>query len=170
VNTQSLGYHLTTALLRVALLAVIIGAGWNIYRQLPSGDGGAVGADNGAGETALQIVLRPAPKDEGVAINIPVELYPVDVAAVQREFGFERRPGVRFEDFLKERMKGRALVKAQLDENGQTIVMIRPGKWWLYAVLASSENVEWELPINVSGRQQTVELNATNMYARTKSF
>jgi hypothetical protein len=156
-------------LLRVALLAVIIGAGWNIYRQLPGG-GDAETADNAAGETTLQIILRPSPKDEGVAINIPVQLYPIDVAAVQREFGFERRPGVRFEDFLKTRMHGRAPIKAQLDATGQATVMVAPGKWWLYAALTGPENVEWELPLNVSGHQQTIELNTANVYARTKSF
>lgn len=168
VNTQSLAYHFTTTLLRVALLAVIIGAGWNVYRQLPGG--GVESADNAAGETALQIVLRPSPQDEGVAINIPVQLYPVDVAAVEREFGFERRPGVRFEDFLKQRMQGRAPIKTQLDANGQATVMVAPGKWWLYANLAGSNNVEWQLPVNVSGRQQIVELNDGNIYARTESF
>ena len=170
MNTQSLGYHLTTALLRVALLAVIIGAGWNIYRQLPSSDGGATGADNAAGETALQIVLRPAPKDEGVAINIPVELYPVDVAAVQREFGFERRPGVRFEDFLKERMKGRSPINARLDKQGQGSVTLAPGSWWLHATLSGDEQLEWRLPVTVSGARQVIELTPQNAYTRSKTF
>lgn len=173
MKTQSLSYHLISALLRVALLVALIWAGWNIYHRLPRGGGGGVAAgsaENAAGETALQIILRPSPRDEGVSVSVPVQLYPVDVAAVQREFSFEPHPGVHFEDFLKERMQGRAPVKAQLDETGKATVTVSPGKWWVHAVLAGSQNVEWRLPVNVSGRQQTVELNSENMYARTKSF
>lgn len=167
MNTNSLAYHLTTTLLRVALVVVIIGAGWSIYRQLP--DDTAMSNDV-TGATALQIILRPSPREEGAALNISVQLYPVDRAAVEREFESERRPGMRPEDFLKERMRGRAPIETQLDANGQATVMVAPGKWWLYAVLSEARNAEWRLPLNVSGRQQTVELNAANMYTRTQSF
>jgi hypothetical protein len=173
VNTKSPAYHLVSALLRVALLVTLIGAGWSVYHKLPRGGGGngvAETSDNTTSETTLQLILQPSPRDEGVAVNVPIQLYPVDVAAVQREFSFEPHPGVHFEDFLKERMQGRAPIKAQLDENGKATVMVAPGKWWVHAVLAGSQNVEWRLPVNVSGRQQTVELNSENMYARTKSF
>jgi hypothetical protein len=168
VDTRSLKYNLAATILKVALLAALIGAGWNIYRKLPGG--GGTDADGAASQTALLIVLRPSEKENGLAINIPVQLYPVDVAAAQREFGFERHPGLRFEDFLKERMKGRAPVKAQLDDRGQATVTITPGKWWVHATLSGSQNVEWRLPVNVAGQQQTVELNSENVYARTKSF
>jgi hypothetical protein len=123
-----------------------------------------------ADQTALQIVLRPSARDQGAAINVPIQLYPVDVSAVQREFGFEPHPGVQFEDFLKDRMQGRAPVKARLDENGRATVMVTPGQWWVHAMLAGSQTVEWRLPVKVSGRQQLLELNADNIYARTKSF
>lgn len=168
VNTQSLGYNLVAALLRVALLAALIGAGWNIYHKLPGG--GIEVQESTAGETALEIILRPSSRDGGVAVNVPVQLYPVDVAAVQREFGFERHPGVQFEDFLKQRMEGRSPVKARLDENGRTTVTVTSGKWWIHAVLEGSQNVEWRVPVRISGRQQTIELTAENIYARTKSF
>jgi hypothetical protein len=168
MKTQGLAYRLVSMLLRVALLAVLVGAAWSIYHRLP-GDG-AETADNPTGETALEIILRPSPRDEGAAINIPIQLYPVDVAAVQREFSFEPHPGVHFEDFLKERMQGRAPVHAQLDENGRATIMLTPGRWWIHALLAGSQNIEWRLPINVSGHQQLIELNAENIYARTKSF
>ncbi|MDT4965872.1 MAG: hypothetical protein QOJ64_609 [Acidobacteriota bacterium] len=168
LNTQSLSYSLLATLLRLALLAALIGAGWNIYHNLPAG--GVVSGENVAEQTALQIVLRPSARDQGAAINVPVQLYPVDVGAVQREFGFEPHPGVHFEDFLKDRMQGRAPVKARLDENGRATVMVTPGQWWVHAMLAGSQTVEWRLPVRVSGRQQLVELNADNIYARTKSF
>jgi hypothetical protein len=169
MKTQGLAYNLVSALLRVALLAALVWAGWSVYHKLPGGVTETVD-NNSTGETALQIVLRPSPRDEGLAVNIPVQLYPVDVAAVQREFGFEPHPGVHFEDFLKERMQGRVPVKAQLDENGRATVMVTPGKWWVHALLAGPQNIEWRLPINISGHQQIIELNAENIYARTKSF
>jgi hypothetical protein len=168
VNTRSTTYNLVTVALRVALVVALVWAGWSVYHRLP---GGGLEATQDAGaETALMIVLRPSPRDTGAAISIPVQLYPVDLSAVQREYGFEPRPGVRFEDFLKERMQGRAPVHAHLDERGQAIVMLTPGRWWVHALLSGQQNVEWRLPVNVMGRQQTVELNTGNIYARTKSF
>ena len=137
MNTRSLRYNLAATLLKVLLLAALIGAGWNVYRRMPAG--GTEGAE-AATETALVIVLRPSEKESGAGLNIPVQLYPVDVAAVQREFGFERRPGVRFEDFLKEHMNGRAPIKAQLDEHGQATVKITPGKWWVHATLTGPQS------------------------------
>jgi hypothetical protein len=168
VNTRSPAYNLVIAVLRVALVLALIGAVWSVYHQLPSG--GIEATNDAVSETALVIVLRPSPRDPSATVSIPVQLYPVDLSAVQREYGFEPRPGVRFEDFLNERMQGRIPVKTQLDAHGQATVMLRPGKWWVHALLSGSQNVEWRLPINVSGRQQTVELSNVNMYARTKSF
>ena len=168
MNTQSPVYNLVAALLRAALVVTLIWAGWNVYQQLPAG---TIDEPQGtASQTSLVIILRPAPKDATAAMNIPVQLYPVDISAVQREYGFEPRPGVRFEDFLSERMQGRAPVKTRLDERGQATVMLSPGRWWVHALLSTSKNVEWRVPVNVSGRQQTVELNNGNIYAKTKSF
>lgn len=156
------------AVLRVALLASLAWAGWSVYQRLP---GGAIDeTDEAQSETSLLIVLRPAPRDANGSVDIPVQLYPVDISAVQREYGFEPRPGVRFEDFLNERMEGRAPVKARFDARGQATVMLSPGRWWIHALLSGSQNVEWRVPINVNGRQQTIELNPGNVYARTKSF
>jgi hypothetical protein len=169
VNTRSPSYNLVVAALRVALVGALIWAGWNVYQGLP---GGALEAtrDDAAGETSLLIVLRPSPRDANGSMDIPIQLYPVDVSAVQREYGFEPRPGVRFEDFLNERMEGRAPVKVRLDERGQATVMLSPGRWWIHALISGSQNVEWRVPIVVTGRQQTIELNPGNVYARTKSF
>jgi hypothetical protein len=153
----------------VALLAALFWAGWSVYHRLPGGATDEAQAGAG-GETSLVIVLRPPPKERASTVNVPVQLYPVDISAVQREYGFEPRPGVRFEDFLNERMQGRSPVKAQLDEHGQATVTLRPGRWWIHALLSGSQNVEWRLPVNVAGRHQTVELNTGNVYARTKSF
>ena len=172
MNTQTLSYNLVVAILRVALVAALIWAGWSVYHTLPVGGSETLGSatSSQSGETALLIVLRRSAAAGGAAVNIPVELYPIDVAAVQREFRFEPHPGVRFEDFLRQRMQGRTPVKARLDERGQAVVMVTPGKWWVHAVLTDSHNVEWRIPVNVAGRQQTVELTSSNIYARTKSF
>jgi hypothetical protein len=174
VNTQTLSYTLIVALLRVALLAALIWIGWSVYHNLPGGGGGADSLERDttgqSGETSLLIVLRRSAVSDGAAVNIPVELYPIDVAAVQREFRFEPHPGVRFEDFLRQRMQGRMPVKAQLDERGQAVVRVTPGKWWVHAILSDLQHIEWRVPVNVSGRQQTVELTPGNVYARTKSF
>jgi hypothetical protein len=159
---------LVVAVLRVALVVALIWAGWSVYQQLP--DGALEETPDAASETSLSIVLRPSPRDTNGSVNIPVQLYPVDLSAVQREYGFEPRPGVRFEDFLNERMQGRSPVKARLDESGQATVMVSPGRWWIHALLSGSQNVEWRVPIVVTGRQQTIELNTGNVYARTKSF
>lgn len=168
MNTQSLVYNLVIAALRVALVVALIWAGWNVYHQLP--DGAIEETRDAAGQTSLVIVLRPSSREAGTSVNIPVQLYPVDLSAVQREYGFEPRPGVRFEDFLSERMQGREPVKARLDERGQATVMLNPGRWWVHALLSGSQNIEWRVPVTVAGRQQTVELNTGNIYARTKSF
>lgn len=169
MNTQSLAYNLLAGVLRLALVLALIFAGLSIYRSLP-GDSGMTGSPDAGGRTALLIILQPAPEDHGAAMNIPVELYPIDLSAVQREYLSERRPGVRFDDFLARRMNGKATVEAQLDERGQATVMLTPGKWWVHAVLSGARSVEWRLPVNVAGLRQTIELTPENAYARMKSF
>jgi hypothetical protein len=103
-------------------------------------------------------------------LDIPIEIYPVDIVAIRHEYFTERRAGKRFDDFLHERMNGRTPVNARLDRHGQTSVVIGPGAWWVHAVLTGEEDLEWRLPINVSGPQQLIELTAQNAYGRTKSF
>ena len=142
--------------------------GWAIYSQLPHQPVSEPHAANG--ETVLQIVLRPSLNREVEVLDIPVELYPVDIVSVRDEYFTERRAGKRFDDFLSERMKGRNPVTAKLDRQGQTSVVINPGNWWLHALLSGDEELEWRLPIKVSGRKQTVELTSQNIYARTRSF
>ena len=169
LNTQSLAYNLLAGILRLALVVSLIFAGLSIYRSLP-GDAGNAGGANAGGQTALLITLQLAPDDNGLAMNIPVELYPIDLSAVQREYLSERRPGVRFHDFLERRMSGKSTVEAQLDERGQATVMVTPGKWWVHAVLSGAHSVEWRLPVNVAGIKQTIQLTPDNAYARMKSF
>jgi hypothetical protein len=157
-----------TLFLRTGLIAALLSAGWLIYSQLPHQV--TKNPPGSSGETILQIILRqPAATAPGVR-EISVELYPVDIVAVRHEYFTERRAGKRFDDFLRERMKGRKPVTARLDQGGQTSVVISPGNWWLHATLSGEENLEWRLPVNIAGHYQTVELTSQNVYTRTKTF
>ena len=132
-------------LLRVALLVALVGAGWLVYRKLPHNNL-ATSGNAQASETSLLIILRAAPDEPGAVSNIPVKLYPVDIAAVRREFfdpdnqRTERRAGLRFDDFLAQRMNGARPIDARLDERGQATVNLAPGKWWIHAALASRQS------------------------------
>jgi len=166
VKTNSISYSLITGLLRAGLVGALIFAGWSIHHQLPYRP--VANSQAGSRETTLQIVLRPAPGVE--TLDIPVELYPIDIVAVRHEYFTERRAGKRFDDFLSERMKGRSPITARLDKQGQTSVAMSQGNWWLHALTSGDEDLEWRLPITVAGRTQTVELTSQNVYARTRSF
>lgn len=172
MDTPSFTSKVVVNCLRLALVLALIGAGWTLYRKLPVGQ--SLQNTNGAGgRTILSIVLRrPPDEDAAISLNVPVELYPVDVAAVRREF-FDpdnHRAGLRFETFLSQRMKGRPPVAAQLDEQGHTSVSVAPGKWWIHTMLPGTQSLEWRLPVNVSGQKLTIELTPANAYARTESF
>src|SRR5688572_23041843 len=166
VKTTSIVLGPVTLLLRAGLVVALISAGWAIYSELPAPTLTSLQA--ASGETTLQIVLRPPAGIE--ALDIAVELYPIDIVAVRHEYFTERRAGKRFDDFLSERMKDRRPVTARLDKQGQTSVVVSAGNWWLHALLSGEEDLEWRLPINVAGRKQTVELTSQNVYTRTRSF
>ncbi|MFN2453216.1 MAG: hypothetical protein ABR577_03250 [Pyrinomonadaceae bacterium] len=175
MSTRSFTSNLIINCLRAALVLALVGAGWAIYRTLPPG---ASIATNGAGSRTTLVIFLRRPFDESAEtpLSVPVELYPVDVAAMRREFfdpdnrRAERRTGMRFDDFLARRMAGRPPVATRFDEHGQTMVTIAPGKWWVHATLTGAQNLEWRVPVNVSGREQSIELTPANAYARTESF
>jgi hypothetical protein len=149
------------------MVVVLIGAGWLIYKRLPAGSS-EINSDTNS--TALQIVLRQTYDISPSSLDIEVELYPVDVVAVRHEYFTEPRAGKRFEDFLKERMKGRTPVAAKLDKEGRGTVILAPGSWWLNAKLSGDEDLEWRLRVDVAAPRQTVELTPQNAYTRTKTF
>lgn len=153
--------------LQIALILMLVGAGWTIYRQLPES---ASDAASDRGSTTLQIVIRQPPESVGSSLDVPVSLYPVDIIAVRHEFFTEQRRGKRFEDFLKERMRGRSPINARLDKQGQGAVLLAPGSWWLHATVSGDEQLEWRLPVKVGGTRQTVELTPQNAYTRSKTF
>src|SRR6185437_3089177 len=158
---------LTIAVLQALLIFLLFGAGWLIYRELP-----ASGAEAGGNQqtTDLQIIIRQTPESVGPALDVAVSLYPVDIVAVRHEFFTEPPKGKRFEDFLKERMKGRAPVNAHLDKQGRGSVSLPPGSWWLHATLSGDEQLEWRLPVTVTGTKQVIELTPQNAYTRSKTF
>src|SRR5215213_6298516 len=152
--------------LQVVLVLLLAGAGWMIYRELPSESD--IKADQRT--TTLQIVIRQPPDGATPSLDVAVSLYPVDIIAVRHEFFTEPKPGKRFEDFLKERMRGRSPINARLDKQGHGSVMLAPGSWWLHATLPGDEQLEWRLPVTVVGARQTVELTPQNAYTRSKTF
>ena len=153
--------------LQLSLILVLVGAGWLIYRQLPAG---SADIRSNSRTATLEIFIRQPPESVGPALDVPVSLYPVDIIAVRHEFFTEQRPGKRFEDFLKERMKGRSPINARLDKQGQGAVMLAPGSWWLHATISGDEQLEWRLPVTVVGTKQVIELTPQNAYTRSKTF
>ena len=167
MKTTSATYRLVTIGLRAVLIVALVGAGWFIYSRLPYSPQTQTATSEG--KTTLQIVLRGADINTE-ALDITVEIYPIDIVAVRHEYFTERRAGKRFDDFLSERMKGRTPVTTRLDKQGQTSVGLYPGNWWLHALLAGEEELEWRLPITVTGNKQTIELTSENVYTRARSF
>lgn len=184
-NISSPAQRWLVAILRAVLVLALVGAGWLVYSRLPHDEtatapASGLGASRQTRDTLLRIVIPRADGNNDSSSSssarpdsavIPVLLYSVDVAAAQREFYDERRPGMRFEDFIVRRMDKRQPVRTQLDANGQTIVYVPPGRWWIHATREEgAEEISWRLPVNVTGREQTIELNGTNAYMRTKRF
>jgi len=172
VSTPVPAHRWLVALLRIALVLALVGAGWVIYRRLPPAEANPPGIAAGhSRETQLRIVLQRAGGLDAQADSVtPVQLYSIDLAAAQREFFDERRPGLRFEDFIVRRMGARQPVKTQFDASGQAIVSVPPGRWWIHATQQGAQEVAWRLPVNIAGREQTVELTPANAYMRTKRF
>ena len=164
---RSVARAVAIVFLRVALIALLLGAGWFIYKQLPVSTSEVVA--DGAG-SKVEIILKSIPDIGATGLDVPVDIYPVDIVAVRHEFFTEPRAGKRFEDFLKERMKGRAPINARLDQQGQGTVLLSPGNWWLHAKLSGDEEVEWRLPLTVTREKQTIELTPQNAYTRSRSF
>lgn len=152
-------------LLRAALVSVLGLAGWQIYKKLPPL---LDRSQQDATTTTVQIVMRNPNEGGPPNLSVAVDLYPVDIVAVQHEYFTERRPGTPYWEFFKEKMKGR--VTAQLDKDGRGSVKLTPGSWWLHAKLTGDEELEWRLPVSVSGAKQMVELTSQNAYTRSKSF
>jgi hypothetical protein len=152
--------------LQAALILALAGAGWMIHRQLPTSATDRYDRTL----TTLQIVLRQPPDSYVNGLDVAVNFYQVDIVAVRHEFFTEPRAGKRFEDFLRDRIKGRPPVSARLDKQGQGTVALTPGSWLLHVTLPGDEQIEWRLPVKVTGTKQIIELNTQNAYTRSRSF
>jgi hypothetical protein len=164
----SFWYTLLTVFLRAGLVVALLYSGWLIYSKLPHQNSTPPQATNA--QTTLQIVLRAPADSNADTLQIDVDIYHFDIVAAHHEYFTERRAGKRLEDFVNDRMKGSARVKARLDPQGKTTVIVNSGSWWLHAQLSGEENLEWRLPLNVTGPKQTVELTPQNIYTRSRSF
>ena len=169
---ESLAVAFVKIILGVALVGGMFGAGWNVYRRLP-GDGAAAmnfAAPDSRAQTKRTVMLR---RDlTGATMNSPIEIYPFDLVAAQREFQATPHLARQFDEFLLRRMHGITPVKATTDNAGRAVATLSEGNWWLQAtaVLSGGETIEWRLPVNVAGREQLVELTMENAYERTKKF
>ena len=168
MTTPGIIFRLVTLVLQAALVLGLFFAGWLIYRRLPTHL--AHSTEERVSDAQIQLVLRPAPEMAGVALDVPVEFSPVDIVAVRNEYFTERRAGKPFPDFVTERSNGRRSVKARLDQSGRANVAVSPGNWWVHAALAGEVDMEWRLPVSITGPNQTIELTPQNAYTRTKSF
>ena len=166
-NSPGIFRRVLILVLRVALVAAIAGAGWLVYRELPVSSSDL--RSQNARTTNLQIILSQT-DNSGGPLNVTVNLFPIDIVAAHHEFLSEPRPGKRLEDFLKERMKGRSPVTTQLDKQGHGSVVLPPGSWWLLAKLSGEEELEWRLPVTVTGAKQVIELTSQNAYTKSRTF
>jgi hypothetical protein len=164
--------RLVAALAGVALVASLVAAVWGVYARLPHDGRAVVGASEASSAaTLLRIRLR---RDEiGFTVSdekVSVQLYPINMAAARNEFDSEHRPGQRFEDFANRMMGDRQPLSAELDARGETSLAVPPGRWWLHATVNGERELTWRLPVNISGREKSVELTPDNAYTRAKKF
>ena len=164
--------RLLTALAGVALVA---GLGWavlSVYRRLPKDERASSRlARPGRRTTVLHVRLRREGVGFPVSVKrVPVQLFPINMTAARREFDSEQRPGQRFEEFATRLMGGRRKIDAELDEGGEAAINVPPGRWWIHAEIEGERELAWRLPVEVAGREKTVELTKENAYLRAKRF
>jgi hypothetical protein len=165
---QSFTRKVAAAAAGVMLVAALGGAVWGVYRRLPEDERAARGSQR---TTLLRVRLRR----EGVgfpvsAKRVPVQLFPINMTAARNEFDSEKRNGQRFEEFATRLMGGRQKIDAELDESGEAAIPVPPGKWWVHAEIDGERELAWRIPVEVAGREKTVELTKENAYLRAKRF
>ncbi len=169
---QNVTRKVAAAAAGVALVAALGGAALSLYRRLPEDERTSSRlARPGRRMTLLRVRLRR----EGVgfpvsAKKVPVQLFPINMAAARNEYDSEPRHGQRFEEFATRLMGGRQKLDAELDEGGEAAVEVPAGKWWIHAEIEGERELAWRLPVEVNGREKTVELTKENAYLRAKRF
>ena len=91
-------------------------------------------------------------------------------SAARNEYDSEPRHGQRFEEFATRLMGGRQRIEAELDEGGEAAINVPPGRWWIHAEVEGERELAWRLPIEITGREKTIELTKENAYLRAKRF
>ena len=159
----------------VAGIALIVALGWAVlavFRRLPEDEHTSSRLPRLVQRTS---VLRVRLRREGVGFpvsvkKVPVQLYPINMAAARNEYDSEPRHGQRFEEFATRLMGGRQRIDAELDEGGEAAINVPPGKWWIHAEIEGERELTWRLLVEVNGREKTVELTKDNAYLRAKRF
>ena len=169
---QSFTRRVLVVLAGTALVASLFGAVWAVYRRLPEDERTASRAGRGGQRTTL---LHLRLRREGVgfpvsAKKVPVQLYPINMAAARNEFDSEHRPGQRFEEFASRLMGERKPLDAELDARGEASLTVPPGRWWIHAEVNGERELAWRLRVDIAGREKTVELTKENAYLRAKRF
>src|SRR4051812_18630502 len=164
--------RIAAALAGVALVAALGGAVLSVYRRLPENEHSSSRlARQSPRTTLLHVRLRR----EGVgfpvsAKKVPVQLFPINMAAARSEYDSELRPGQRFNEFAARLMGGRQRIDAELDEGGEAVIAVPPGRWWIHAEIEGERELTWRLSVEITGREKTVELTKDNAYLRAKRF
>ena len=169
---QSFTRRLLVVLAGGALVFALGGAVWGVYRRLPEDERAAQRAPRPGQRTTL---LRVRLRREGVGFpvsvkKVPVQLFPINMAAARNEYDSEPRHGQRFEEFATRLMGGRQKIDAELDEGGEVVINVPPGRWWIHAEVEGERELAWRLFVEVTGREKTVELTKENAYLRAKRF
>lgn len=154
-------------ILGLALLGGLFLAGWRIYQRLPVDGSNPAQFDNATGRSELHIVLRDVSSGD-----TRIELYPIEYAAVQRDFRLNGRPGRSLEDYLALQLQHLPTVRVQVDQSGRAVARLSAGHWWMRATtaLANGELMEWRMPLMISQPVHTIELSGDNAYERTRKF
>lgn len=172
-GTHNSARNFVATLMRVALVAALVAAVWGIYRRLPHDEGTVFGVRDEQHGRATLLHIRMRASDLSFPVSaekLSIQLYPISMMAARSEFDSERRPGQRFEDFVTRLMGDRQPLTAELDARGETALAVPPGKWWVHATVSGTRELTWRLPVNVSGREMTVELTPKNAYTLAKKF
>lgn len=160
--------RIVEVILAFALLGSLFFAGWRVYRSLPAAVPGQVQVNEAAANSELTIVWRDGLTDGETRI----ELYPIDFAAVDRDFRANIRTGKTLDDYLAQRLKSLTPVRLRANPNGRAVTRLSEGNWWMRAISTTSngEAMEWRVPVLISQRTHTIELSKDNAYERAKKF
>jgi len=126
VKSESMAMTIIKIILGAALVGALFMAGWSVYRRLPA-DGTRTESSGARANSEMTIILRG--DSAATPVNTRIELYPIDFAAVQRDYSAALRPGKTFDDFLAQRIKGLVPVQPQIDRNGRAQAKLSEGNW-----------------------------------------